>query len=457
MVNLSEFIGKRYYHKIVIEAGEQNKCLSTVEDIWGALISHGATREALLVNLGGGMVTDIGGFAAATYMRGIRFVNIPTTLLAMVDASSGGKTGIDYAGVKNVIGCFSSAKDTLIYPSFLRTLPNKELLSGFAEMLKHALISSNDEWVKLLGIVEDGLAGEELVEYLHHSGVLEASIAIKERIVKEDPREQGLRKILNFGHTVGHAIEALSLENTIQPHGYCVMWGMVAEVYLSVVHKACPREVLQYLTQIMLQLYGRPQCDCKQRDELVNKMYQDKKNSANYYKWSDGISRPFGYFVTFVPNDLTITICDGSDIFGVTIEDAAFVGGQDALVPRDGTYGLVATFGVVDVRCAAGIAVGDYVVSDENGIAVYDGLRVYTADGEAILYRVTETKTLDSASLMPDHIWEGDIVAERNGELQFEVILGVVNSPILELPETGSNALALMPIGLMLCAAVCMG
>lgn len=278
---LSEFIGKRYYHKIVIEAGEQNKCLSTVEDIWGALISHGATREALLVNLGGGMVTDIGGFAAATYMRGIRFVNIPTTLLAMVDASSGGKTGIDYAGVKNVIGCFSSAKDTLIYPSFLRTLPNKELLSGFAEMLKHALISSNDEWVKLLGIVEDGLAGEELVEYLHHSGVLEASIAIKERIVKEDPREQGLRKILNFGHTVGHAIEALSLENTIQPHGYCVMWGMVAEVYLSVVHKACPREVLQYLTQIMLQLYGRPQCDCKQRDELVNKMYQDKKNSAN--------------------------------------------------------------------------------------------------------------------------------------------------------------------------------
>ncbi len=295
---LADSIGEIPYHLLTIEAGEQSKNLASVQAVWDFLFKHRATREALLINLGGGMITDLGGFAAATYMRGIRFVNIPTTLLAMVDASSGGKTGIDYNGIKNGIGTFTPPLATLIHPNFLRTLPATELLSGFAEMLKHALIASPEEWIRLLQLIQSELPQEQFVEALSSTGALQASIQIKENVVSQDPREAGLRKTLNFGHTVGHAIESAALENSLQPstfnpqpstfniqptpsHGYCVLWGMVAEVYLSVVHAGCPREVLQQLTQIMLQWYGRPQCDCKQREQLIQRMYQDKKNEAN--------------------------------------------------------------------------------------------------------------------------------------------------------------------------------
>jgi 3-dehydroquinate synthase len=170
---------------------------------------------------------------------------------------------------------------TLIHLDFLRTLPAEELLSGFAEMLKHALIASQEEWVNLLQLLQEELPHEQLVEALGSTGVVQASIAIKEKVVAQDPHETGVRKILNFGHTVGHAIESAALEHGALPHGYCVLWGMVAEVYLSVVKLGCPREVLQQLTQIMLQYYGRPQCNCKQREQLIQRMYQDKKNSAN--------------------------------------------------------------------------------------------------------------------------------------------------------------------------------
>ena len=277
----AESIGDFSYHLLTLEAGEVTKNLTSVQLVWDFLFKHHATREAVLVNLGGGMITDLGGFAAATYMRGIRFVNIPTTLLAMVDASSGGKTGFDYKGVKNAIGTFTPPLATLIHLDFLRTLPAEELLSGFAEMLKHALIASQEEWVNLLQLLQEELPHEQLVEALGSTGVLQASIAIKEKVVAQDPHETGLRKILNFGHTVGHAIESAALEHNALPHGYCVLWGMVAEVYLSVVKLGCPREVLQQLTQIMLQYYGRPQCNCKQREQLIQRMYQDKKNSAN--------------------------------------------------------------------------------------------------------------------------------------------------------------------------------
>lgn len=277
----AESIGNFSYHLLTLEAGEVTKNLTSVQLVWDFLLKHRATREAVLVNLGGGMITDLGGFAAATYMRGIRFVNIPTTLLAMVDASSGGKTGFDYKGVKNAIGTFTPPLATLIHLDFLRTLPAEELLSGFAEMLKHALIASQEEWVNLLQLLQEELPHEQLVEALGSTGVLQASIAIKEKVVAQDPHETGLRKILNFGHTVGHAIESAALEHNALPHGYCVLWGMVAEVYLSVVKLGCPREVLQQLTQIMLQYYGRPQCNCKQREQLIQRMYRDKKNSAN--------------------------------------------------------------------------------------------------------------------------------------------------------------------------------
>ena len=286
---LADSIGQIPYHLLTIEAGEQSKNLASVQAVWDFMLKHRATREAVLINLGGGMITDLGGFAAATYMRGIRFVNIPTTLLAMVDASSGGKTGIDYQGIKNVIGTFTPPVATLIHPDFLRTLPAAELLSGFAEMLKHALIASPKEWIKLLQLAQEELPQEQFIEALSSTGALQASIQIKENVVSQDPHEAGLRKILNFGHTVGHAIESTMLHHTTPhytmlhhtSHGYCVLWGMVAEVYLSVVHTGCPREVLQQLTQIMLQWYGKPQCDCKQRDQLIQRMYQDKKNNAN--------------------------------------------------------------------------------------------------------------------------------------------------------------------------------
>ena len=279
----ADFIREIPYHLLTLEAGEKSKNLSSVQVIWDFLLKHRATREAILVNLGGGMITDLGGFAAATYMRGIGFVNIPTTVLAMVDASSGGKTGFDYQGVKNMIGTFTPPMATLIDPIFLRTLPAEELLSGFAEMLKHALIASKEEWIKLLQLAQDELPQAQFAEALFTTGALQASIAIKEKVVAQDPREAGLRHILNFGHTVGHAIESAALENfELSPsHGYCVLWGMVAEVYLSVVKLGCPREVLQQLTQVMLQYYGRPQCNCRQREQLIQRMYQDKKNSAN--------------------------------------------------------------------------------------------------------------------------------------------------------------------------------
>lgn len=277
----AESIGNFSYHLLTLEAGEVTKNLTSVQLVWDFLLKHRATREAVLVNLGGGMITDLGGFAAATYMRGIRFVNIPTTLLAMVDASSGGKTGFDYKGVKNAIGTFTPPLATLIHLDFLRTLPAEELLSGFAEMLKHALIASQEEWVNLLQLLQEELPHEQLVEALGSTGVLQASIAIKEKVVAQDPHETGSRKILNFGHTVGHAIESAALEHNALPHGYCVLWGIVAEVYLSVVKLGCPRDVLQQLTQIMLQYYGRPQCNCKQREQLIQRMYRDKKNSAN--------------------------------------------------------------------------------------------------------------------------------------------------------------------------------
>ena len=277
----AEFIGEKPYHLLTLEAGEEHKNLASVQVVWDFLLKHHATREAILINLGGGMITDLGGFAAATYMRGIRFVNIPTTLLAMVDASSGGKTGFDYQGVKNAIGTFTPPLATLIHPEYLHTLPAKELLSGFAEMLKHALIASKEEWVKLLRLAQEELQQDKLVEALSTTGALQASMAIKEKVVAQDPRETGWRKILNFGHTIGHAIESAALENLPQPHGYCVLWGMVAEVYLSVVKLGCPRDILQQLTQLMLQYYGRPQCNCKQREQLIQRMYQDKKNSAN--------------------------------------------------------------------------------------------------------------------------------------------------------------------------------
>jgi 3-dehydroquinate synthase len=270
---LSKSIAGTLYQTIVIEAGESNKNIALVQQVWDALLDGGATREALLINLGGGMVTDLGGFAALNYMHGIRYINLPTSLLAMVDASSGGKTGFDYRGVKNLIGSFAIPEATVIYLPFLETLPAKEWLSGYAEMLKHGLLESKDHLDTLLAMdLNDSKCPIP-------SDILAYNIAIKERIVTIDPQEKGARKLLNFGHTVGHAIEETYVaEGKEVKHGYCVLWGMVAELYLSVIRLGFPREVLSQISHLMLEYYGRPECDCRQREKLVEWMMKDKKN-----------------------------------------------------------------------------------------------------------------------------------------------------------------------------------
>ena len=257
----------------VLPAGDSHKSIQSVEMVWQFLLDNGATRDALLLNIGGGMITDLGGFVAATYMRGIRCVNIPTSLLAMVDASTGGKTGINMLGLKNLIGTFTTPLTTLIYPPFLNTLPNEEILSGFAEMLKHGLIANPEHFYALL-------AAELQMPYSElFAPLLEDSIRVKQQIVDSDFLEKGLRKVLNFGHTIGHAIEeSYAAQGRIVAHGYCVMWGMVAELYLSVVKLGCPRELLAQMSHLMISLYGCPECNCRQVESLKQWMIKDKKN-----------------------------------------------------------------------------------------------------------------------------------------------------------------------------------
>lgn len=277
---------------LVLPAGEENKSLAMVQRIWDFLIENGATRQAVLVCIGGGVITDMGGFAAATYKRGIDYVNIPTTLLAMVDAGSGGKTGIDYRGLKNEIGVFRQSRETVIDTRWLSTLPIEEILSGMAEMVKHALIGSAEEWKRMMAIeVDEDFAGEAFRERVM------ASLAIKERIVAADPMEKGVRKALNFGHTIGHAMEEISgtmtqtmtmtktktgaeTEKGMMRHGYAVMYGMVAEAYLSAKRMGLDKEVVVQLTHYMIENYGRPDGRCKDEERLIELMRHDKKNEA---------------------------------------------------------------------------------------------------------------------------------------------------------------------------------
>ena len=251
-----------------LEVTEENKSLETVSRIWDFLFEHAITRRGLLICIGGGALTDMGGFAAATYKRGMSYINVPTTLLAMIDAASGGKTGINYRGIKNSIGAFAAPRATILCPEWLSTLSPQQFLSGFAEMLKTGLIDGQALWNGLLRYDLDKMDTASL------SPLIADCMAVKQRIVAQDPQENGIRKVLNFGHTFGHA-----LERKMQvPHGYAVLYGMIAELYLSVTHLGCPREPLQQLTRLMLQYYGKPQCKCSDRDQLLALMQQDKKN-----------------------------------------------------------------------------------------------------------------------------------------------------------------------------------
>ena len=264
-----------------LSVSESEKTLETVQKIWDFFFAHGLTRRGVVVAIGGGVLTDLVGFAAATYKRGVDCINVPTTLLAMVDASTGGKTGFNYHGLKNSIGVFAPPIETLIWPGWLQTLPAKEILNGFAEMLKTGLIEPSDVrsqhseglWEALLRYDIERMPIEELTPLIRRC------VAVKEAIVAADPKEEGLRKVLNFGHTFGHALEELSLSGEAGlSHGYAVLYGMIAELYLSVTKLGCEREVLQQLTQIMLHAYGKPACKCSDRERLIALMKQDKKN-----------------------------------------------------------------------------------------------------------------------------------------------------------------------------------
>ena len=256
--------------RIVIGATDTHKTLDTLSHVWAELQRMGATRHSLLINLGGGMVTDLGGFAASTFKRGLEYINIPTTLLSMVDASVGGKTGINFGGLKNEIGVFNNANCVILDTIFLRTMDAENLLSGYAEMLKHGLISNEQTWAELLSM--------DLNDLDKLGDLVEKSVAVKQRIVTEDPTEHGIRKALNLGHTVGHAFESLALERKPILHGYAVAYGLVVELYLCCVKTGFPQDKMRQTVGFIKENYGKMSITCDDYPKLIELMHHDKKN-----------------------------------------------------------------------------------------------------------------------------------------------------------------------------------
>jgi len=257
---------------ISIKPSDEHKNLQTLASVWEFLSKNGANRRSIMINLGGGMPTDLGGFAAATFKRGIRFFNIPTTLLGAVDAAVGGKTGINFNGLKNEIGAFRNAEAVLIDASFFKTLDTTNLLSGYAELLKHALIAGLDLTPILTFDFEN-------IDYDLLTQMVFESVQVKQNIVNQDPTEQGIRKALNLGHTVGHAFESLALERQKPvPHGYAVAWGLVCELYLSFIKLNFNKETLSKITRFVKENYGIFTFGCEQYPHLIELMRHDKKN-----------------------------------------------------------------------------------------------------------------------------------------------------------------------------------
>jgi len=272
---ISNTTGFQNVKKVIIPSGEENKNLSSVDKIWLFLSQNGADRKSLVINIGGGMVTDLGSFAASTFKRGLDFINIPTTLLAQVDASVGGKTGFNFNGLKNEIGVINQPKTVIIDTRFLKTIDHKNFISGYAEMIKHGLIHSP---AHLSGVRNFNV---EEPDYEKLAGIIARSVAIKDYYVFKDPNEKNIRKSLNFGHTMGHAFESFFLHSS-EPilHGYAVAYGMIAELYLS--HRVCnfPIELLNELSSWLLSVYGKPEIHENEYSNLYNLMTHDKKNEG---------------------------------------------------------------------------------------------------------------------------------------------------------------------------------
>ena len=284
---------------ITIGATDTHKTLDSLSHVWEALGEGGATRHSLLINLGGGMVTDLGGFAASTFKRGINYINIPTTLLSMVDASVGGKTGINFRGLKNEIGVFNNAATVILDTQFLKTLDAENILSGYAEMLKHGLIDSESHWGELvsfdfernseerivnseerIGNSEERIGNSENTWWMELQRMVEKSVAVKQRIVTEDPTEQGIRKALNLGHTAGHAFESFALKHQPILHGYAVAYGLVCELYLSCIKTGFPTDKMHQTVNFIHEHYGKMSITCDDYPQLMELMTHDKKNVA---------------------------------------------------------------------------------------------------------------------------------------------------------------------------------
>lgn len=259
--------------RIVIPAGDTSKTIETAACVWQGLIEGGATRKSVVVNVGGGMVTDLGGFCASTFKRGVRFVNVPTTLLGAVDAAVGGKTGVNFRSLKNEIGVFREAEAVVISTRFFTTLPHMELMSGFAEMIKHGLLHSPQ-------LLADTLAVDP-ADTVALLPLLRESVRVKQSVVKADPTERGVRRALNLGHTAGHAFESHAmLSGRAVPHGYAVAWGLVVELVLSRMLAGLPSATLQAVAGYVRENYGVPQIGCDDYSSLLGLMAHDKKNES---------------------------------------------------------------------------------------------------------------------------------------------------------------------------------
>jgi len=254
---------------IKIKSGEENKNIGTCMQVWEELSKNNADRKSVLISLGGGVTSDLGGFIASTYKRGIDFITIPTTLLAQVDASIGGKSGIDFKNIKNEIGVFSFPKAVFIYTGFLKTLDDRQLLSGFAEIIKHALISDKNYWKKIM-------LSNDFEKWIT------PSVKIKIKIITGDPYEKNIRKKLNFGHTIGHAIESFSLANDKNKllHGEAIAIGMVCESYLSFKEKLLVKKDLEEITAFILSKYKPYDMNRSSENKIIRLMLHDKKNEA---------------------------------------------------------------------------------------------------------------------------------------------------------------------------------
>jgi 3-dehydroquinate synthase len=262
-----------------VEAGEEMKNIRTANQLWEILTEMQADRKALVINLGGGVITDMGGFVAATYKRGIQFINIPTTLLSMCDASIGGKTGIDLMHYKNMVGTFTFPERIFVYPKFLETLPFKELRSGFAEMLKHGLIADKIHWENLTRMNKPDLEG-----IIPH---IETSMGIKQEVVNKDFQEKNIRKTLNFGHTIGHAVESLCLhQGNPVLHGEAVAMGMIAETHLAYLEDLVSEEDSILIIESLKKYYPYLDISDFRDEDIFDLLWNDKKNTDRKINFS---------------------------------------------------------------------------------------------------------------------------------------------------------------------------